>query len=209
MLVVVVHPHGWLTRAHVHLRGWLVVEMVAVHPHTILAERHLLGEMEAEPPMVETAHLRKYFFLFLRYTSNTASSWNPSSRTPYIADSERSAWDAGSKTPGRPTALDAWNADTSSNTTARTPGNYSAASPDFSGFNAKEFSAPTPGNPMSAPTPSAPTPGPISAPTPSGYGNWGESAPTPGRGGFPNTPGAWGGADDEDDGPRYAPPSPR
>jgi transcription elongation factor SPT5 len=63
---------------------------------------------------------------------------------------------------------------------------------------------------MSAPTPSAPTPGPISAPTP---GVWAESAPTPGASGgygrgsaFPNTPGAWGG--DDDDAPRYAPPSP-
>lgn len=63
---------------------------------------------------------------------------------------------------------------------------------------------------MSAATPSAPTPGPISAPTP---GAWAESAPTPGASGgygrgsaFPNTPGAWGG--DDDDAPRYAPPSP-
>ncbi|KAI5805004.1 hypothetical protein EDC01DRAFT_685735 [Geopyxis carbonaria] len=148
------------------------------------------------------------------YAGNRTPAWNPSSRTPYIADSERSAWDAGSKTPGRPSALDSWgDSGSSSATTARTPGAYNAASPEFS---APAYgSAPTPGNPMSAPTPSAPTPGPFSAPTP-GAGSWGaDSAPTPGasgygsgRGGaFPNTPGAWG-AGDDDDAPRYAPPSP-
>jgi transcription elongation factor SPT5 len=141
--------------------------------------------------------------------------WNPSSRTPYIADTERSAWDAGSKTPGRPSGLESWGIDGGNSTTARTPGAYNAASPEFlaATYGIEKFSAPTPGIPMSAPTPSAPTPGPISAPTPVAWGV--DTAPTPGASGgygrssssaFPNTPGAWGG--DDDDAPRYAPASP-
>ncbi|KAF8536541.1 early transcription elongation factor of RNA pol II, NGN section-domain-containing protein [Trichophaea hybrida] len=149
------------------------------------------------------------------YQGNRTPAWNPSSRTPYIADSERSAWDAGSKTPGRTTGLESWGADTSHSTTARTPGAYNAASPEFlaQSYGGEKFFAPTPGNPLTAPTPSAPTPGPISAPTPAGWGV--DTAPTPGASGgygrgsssaFPNTPGVWG-ADDEES-PRYAPASP-
>ncbi|KAA8904675.1 hypothetical protein FN846DRAFT_952251 [Sphaerosporella brunnea] len=139
------------------------------------------------------------------YSGNRTPAWNPSSRTPYIADSERSAWDAGSKTPARPSGLESWGQDSgNSSTTARTPGAYNAASPEFMAPPyGKEFSAPTPGGAMSAPTPSAPTPGPISAPTPAAWGA--DTAPTPGaigggygRGGaYPNTPGAWGADDDQ------------
>lgn len=127
-------------------------------------------------------------------------SWNPSSRTPYVGDSDRSAWDAGSKTPGRPN-LDAFmDAPAPSTYSARTPGAYNAASPEFNTSSyAKEISAPTPGNPLSAPTPSAmsaPTPGPISAPTPrenGGYGGgWADTAPTPAQYGAAPTPGASG-----------------
>ncbi|KAL7269592.1 transcription elongation factor spt5 [Rhizina undulata] len=143
-------------------------------------------------------------------------AWNPSSRTPYIGESERSAWDAGSKTPGRPSFSNYDNRDSSENSySARTPGAYSASSPEFSaqGFNSKEFSAPTPGL-ISAPTPSgaisAPTPGPVSAPTPSdGYSGsgWGaDTAPTPAPYGAAPTPGASGGRDPR--GGYYAAPTP-
>lgn len=147
-------------------------------------------------------------------SGNRTPAWNPSSRTPYVPDSERSAWDAGSKTPGR--SSDVWGAPES--VSARTPqGGYNAPTPDFGGHNSyggggsrDPVFAPTPGNYMSAPTPgAASSPGPITAPTP---GAWGDSAPTPtggygGRQQYPSTPGAWGQGDD-DDAPRYAPPSP-
>ena len=174
-----------------------------------LAERLLRGEpaMEADQPTRETGPLRKSNPPHNISLSLTSCRWNPSSRTPYIADSERTAWDAGSKTPGR---VEPWSQDSgSSSTTARTPGVYNAASPEF--LAPYGASAPTPGNPVSAPTPSAPTPGPISAPTPAAWSV--DTAPTPGAsggygrgGGIPNTPGAWGA--DDDDAPRYAPPSP-
>ncbi|KAF8471720.1 hypothetical protein BDZ91DRAFT_472062 [Kalaharituber pfeilii] len=124
---------------------------------------------------------------------NRTPAWNPGSRTPYVASSDRSAWDAGSKTPGRPgESSNGYD----SSFSARTPGTsgYSATSPDFSS-NTPYNSAPTPGNPISAPTPgvvSAPTPAALSAPTPGASGGFGGySAPTPAAYTAP-TPGASG-----------------
>jgi hypothetical protein len=207
---------GWLVVVVEHLHG-CPTTMEGGHLHMPRVEKLLLGAVatEVEAPMAELAiePLRKFTPSHCPHILLMFSSWNPSSRTPYIADSERSAWDAGSKTPGRLTGLESWGADSSNNssTTARTPGAYNAASPEFLapayGSN-KELTAPTPGNPLSAPTPSAPTPGPISAPTPGGWDA--DTAPTPGassgyKGFSASTPGGW---DDEDDAPRYAPPSP-
>lgn len=146
------------------------------------------------------------------YAGNRTPAWNPSSRTPYIGDSERSAWDAGSKTPGR---LDPFmDGPSTSSYSARTPGAYNAASPDFvpPSYSSKEMSAPTPGNPMSAPTPSAmsaPTPGPMSAPTPrDSGGGWADTAPTPAPYGAAPTPGASGYARDPRGGYYQGAPTP-
>jgi hypothetical protein len=204
--------HGWPAVAAVPQPGWQT-PTAGAPPHTCLAARHQRGAATAAARyMRATGHQRKRPFFPLFPSPLTPISWNPSSRTPYIADSERSAWDAGSKTPGRPSTFESWGNDSSSpSTTARTPGAYNAGSPEFAGYGSKEFSAPTPGGPMNAPTPSAPTPGPVSAPTPAAWGA--DTAPTPGasggygRGGaYPSTPGTWGG--DEDDVPRYSTPSP-
>ncbi|KAI9807931.1 MAG: transcription elongation factor spt5 [Sarcosagium campestre] len=104
---------------------------------------------------------------------------------------------------------------------APTPGVYGAPTPLASAPTPGLVSAPTPA--ASAPTPrpwgaeSAPTPAALSAPTPGAfYGGGGsaatragradDSAPTPGGYGNAETPGNWGG--DDEDGPRYATPSP-
>ncbi|KAI5808801.1 hypothetical protein DFH27DRAFT_598406 [Peziza echinospora] len=123
---------------------------------------------------------------------NKTPAWNAGSRTPYLGSGDRSAWDAGSKTPGRPGDS---NNGYDSSYSARTPGasTYNATSPDFT--NTPYNSAPTPGNPISAPTPgvaSAPTPAALSAPTPGASGGFGYSAPTPLPYTAP-TPGATGG----------------
>jgi hypothetical protein len=200
LIILAVGPlPGWLAVEGVPLLGWRTTE--DAHPHIRVVARLPPGAaavvMEAEACMPVAGLLRKLIPLPSQIQIDpNDDSWNPSSRTPYISDSERSAWDAGSKTPGRAPLDDSWGSmDGNPSSTARTPGAYNAASPDFS-YGSKEFSAPTPGNPLSAPTPSAPTPGPISAPTPAAWGA--DTAPTPGASGgygrssaFPSTPGAW------------------
>lgn len=196
--VVAAHRPGWLVALEPRL-GWPVVT-VGVRLPTRLEGKHLLGAWtEVAPHMPEIVLQRKSTSSDLRAhpsRPNMLHRWNPSSRTPYIGDSERSAWDAGSKTPGRPDSF--MDGPSTSSYSARTPGAYNAASPDFAppSYSSKEMSAPTPGNPMSAPTPSAisaPTPGPMSAPTPRDSGSgWADTAPTPAPYGAAPTPGASG-----------------
>ncbi|CAG8978387.1 hypothetical protein HYALB_00009972 [Hymenoscyphus albidus] len=121
---------------------------------------------------------------------NRTPAWSSGAKTPY----GQSGFDAGSKTPGYSGGGgDSWG--------SKTPA-YNQPTPAAESWEANQpsggqgwggsnpYDAPTPGNPMSAPTPAAlnaPTPGAYSAPTPAPY-----NAPTPGAAPTP-APG-WGGA---------------
>ncbi|KAI9796771.1 MAG: transcription elongation factor spt5 [Piccolia ochrophora] len=153
-------------------------------------------------------------------------AWATGSKTPAYGAND-SSW-GGSRTPayGGPSAPSndsynpsrAYDAPTpGADLSAPTPGALNAPTPGG-------YSAPTPA--ASAPTPrawggqgwggdSAPTPAAMSAPTPGAShslkpgkagGGYYEGAPTPAGYGNPETPGNWGGEDE--DGPRYATPSP-
>ncbi|ANB12789.1 transcription elongation factor SPT5 [Sugiyamaella lignohabitans] len=146
-------------------------------------------------------------------------AWNAGGRTPGYSggDGGRTpAWNAGSSTPGwdlgNSSSNNLGSSSSSSSSFANPPSSRysdsnparsggilynSAPTPGFAASTPGALSAPTPAPYRDdlAPTPGAPTPGPLGAPTPAPFG-----APTPGPIGAP-TPGAWGIDDGET--PKY------
>ncbi|KAF7959129.1 hypothetical protein EAE96_002645 [Botrytis aclada] len=180
--------------------------------------------------------------------SRTVYAANDGSRTAYGGGNRTPAWSSGAKTPayglsdnygsktpaygGSGNAGDAWGSKTPAYQPNNSNDNWNSGQSNNNNWGTA-YDAPTPGGPLSAPTPaamnaptpggySAPTPAAMNAPTPGAYsaptpapGYWGAptpqamDAPTPGPGYYAGapTPGAYA-ADTpagnwQDDGPRY------
>ncbi|KAK6615858.1 hypothetical protein H4I95_01010 [Botrytis cinerea] len=180
--------------------------------------------------------------------SRTVYAANDGSRTAYGGGNRTPAWSSGAKTPayglsdnygsktpaygGSGNSGDAWGSKTPAYQPNNANDNWNSGQSNNNNWGTA-YDAPTPGGPLSAPTPaamnaptpggySAPTPAAMNAPTPGAYsaptpapGYWGAptpqamDAPTPGPGYYAGapTPGAYA-ADTpagnwQDDGPRY------
>ncbi|KAI9791909.1 MAG: transcription elongation factor spt5 [Candelina submexicana] len=161
------------------------------------------------------------------YGSRTAyggeSTWAPGSRTPFGQQGSNDAFSAGSKTPAYGSG-DSWGAGSKTPAYGGSGDGWGAGAPsngDSWGSSNRGYEAPSPANAASAPTPagynaptpaaytpgdSAPSPAAASTPyasygsRPTARGNFYDGAPTP-AGIQVETPGNWGGADDE---PRYS-----
>ncbi|RAL62956.1 hypothetical protein DID88_004045 [Monilinia fructigena] len=173
---------------------------------------------------------------------------NDGSRTAYGGGNRTPAWSSGAKTPayglsdnfgsrtpaygGGGNVGDSWGSKTPAYPANSSNDNWNSGQSNNNNWGSA-YDAPTPGGPLSAPTPaamnaptpggySAPTPAAMNAPTPGAYsaptpapGYWGAptpqamDAPTPGQGYYAGapTPGAYAAetpaADWQDDGPRY------
>ncbi|TAQ91139.1 hypothetical protein B7494_g499 [Chlorociboria aeruginascens] len=123
---------------------------------------------------------------------NRTPAWSSGAKTPAHGLSDPFA--SGSKTPGYGGG-DAWGSKTPAyQHPSNANDNWGANQPSSNGWGSSTYDAPTPGAPMSAPTPAAmnaPTPSAYAAPTPTPYAPTPASAPTPavGWGGDAPTPG--------------------
>ncbi|KAH8594737.1 hypothetical protein B0O99DRAFT_624591 [Bisporella sp. PMI_857] len=123
---------------------------------------------------------------------NRTPAWSSGAKTPAYGLSD--GFNVGSKTPGY-TGNDTWGSKTPAYQPQQSSDNNSSwgqQPPANNGWGSNAYDAPTPGAPMSAPTPAAmnaPTPGAYSAPTPAPY-----NAPTPAAAPTPapNWGGGWG-----------------